>query len=287
MSGGPEPKLVGGGDEAPPKAGQETLSLVIPAYNEESRLPALLETLATTADAAVEAGGFRLLETLIVDDGSSDRTWEMLGEAGLSDPRLYPVSVGDRNQGKGAAVAAGVRHASGDYVLLADVDLSTPLEELQKLGDAVRAGADLAIGSRAAAGAVVERGPAHRKLMGKAFNGTVRGLTGLDLKDTQCGFKLIPTPMAKQLLSGQECPGFAFDVEMLMRARLASLRVAEVPVVYVHDHHSRVKVVGASLEMLRDVTRLAYRLRLRGSSRGLRPGMQRGPLAEFSADDRD
>jgi dolichyl-phosphate beta-glucosyltransferase len=148
-------------------------------------------------------------------------------------------------------------------VLLVDVDLSTPLEELHKLTVATAAGADVAIGSRAIAGAVVERGPIHRKLMGWSFNGTVRLLTGLEIRDTQCGFKLLPTAAAKRLLAAQTCPGFAFDVELLMRADAAGLKIVEVPVLYLHDARSSVSVVSASFEMLKDVCGLSYRLRLR------------------------
>lgn len=236
-----------------------TLSLVIPAYNEEARLPALLETLASSADAAVEAAGLDLLETLIADDGSEDRTREILEAASL--PKLRPLLERTENRGKGASVAEGVSHARGDLVLLTDVDLSTPLEELHKLSAAMQAGAGLAIGSRAVAGAVVERGPAHRKLTGKVFGATVRTLTSLDVRDTQNGFKLLSTEAAKALLSEQLCPGFAFDVELLMRAQRAGLEIAEVPVLYVHDARSRVRVGPASLQMLRDVAVLSYRLR--------------------------
>ncbi len=212
----------------------------------------------------MEDAGLELLEVLIVDDGSSDRTAEMLRAAALERPLLEPVLEFDRNRGKGAAFAAGAARAKGDFVLLADVDLSTPLTELGKLTAALRGGADLAIGSRAIAGAVVDRGPAHRKLMGKGFNAVVRALTGLEVRDTQCGFKLLPADAAKQLLAEQTCPGFSFDVELLMRAGRAGLRIAEVPVLYVHDSRSRVQVFSASFEMLADVAALAYRLRVRG-----------------------
>ena len=116
---------------------------------------------------------------------------------------------------------------------------------------------------------MVERGPLHRKLLGWGFNGTVRSLTGLEVRDTQCGFKLIPTPIAKRLLEEQLCPGFAFDVELLMRAERAGLRIAEVPVVYVHDSRSRVRVATATFRMLRDVASLSYRLRREPAERGL------------------
>jgi dolichyl-phosphate beta-glucosyltransferase len=246
----------------------------------------LLEVLASTADAAVEAAGMELLEVLIVDDGSADRTRGMLAEAEAVNPKLTAVLGSGENRGKGAAIAAGVRQAGGQYVLLADVDLSTPLEELPKLTAALREGADVAIGSRAIPGAVVERGPAHRKLTGKAFSGAVRGLTGLAVRDTQNGFKLLPSDIAKELFAEQICPGFAFDVELLLRADLADLRIAEVPVLYIHDSRSRVRVFSASLRMLRDVAVLSYRLRPRHGARAERPPSRRS-LTELPADDSD
>lgn len=261
-------------------AAPPTLSLVIPAFNEEARLPALLEILETSAAGAIGGAGMALTEVLIVDDGSTDRSREMLREAESQIPRLKPVLAYEKNRGKGAAFAAGVERAQGEYVLLADVDLSTPLEELPKLTEAVRDGADVAIGSRAVAGAVVERGPRHRKVLGNSFNAAVRLLTGLRLRDTQNGFKLFPAAAAKRMLAGQTCPGFAFDVELLMRADRAGLRIAEVPVLYLHDSRSSVRVGSASLEMLKDVSRLVYRLRVRRDrDRGTAamPGIVRRP----------
>jgi dolichyl-phosphate beta-glucosyltransferase len=251
------------------RPGRETsLSLVIPAYNEEVRLPALLETLAAEADAAAAAAGTRLQEVLIVDDGSTDRTRQMLEAAGREYERVEPVLEFERNRGKGAAFAAGALRAEGDYVLLADVDLSTPLGELQKLTAAIAVGADIAIGSRAIPGAVVERGPLHRKVLGNTFNGAVRAMTGLRVRDTQNGFKLFPTETVKRYAARQTSPGFAFDVELLMRAQRDGLRIAEVPILYLHDARSSVRVVSASPQMLREVAGLAYRLRLRQGAAG-------------------
>jgi dolichyl-phosphate beta-glucosyltransferase len=272
------------GDELSGAGGPTTLSLVIPAFNEEARLPALLETLQTSGSAAVEEAGMELLEVLIVDDGSTDRSREMLRTAAAQDALLKPVLDYERNRGKGAAFACGVRHAGGDYVLLADVDLSTPLSELPKLTAAIERGADIAIGSRAVPGAVVERGPVHRKVLGSAFNGAVRMLTGLRLRDTQNGFKLFPTEAAKRLVAEQGCPGFAFDVEMLMRANQDGLRIDEVPILYMHDVRSSVRVASASVEMLKDVAGLAYRLRMRRRAAGPAPAR---PLAGISADETD
>jgi glycosyltransferase involved in cell wall biosynthesis len=259
---------------------RHTLSLIIPAFNEEARLPDLLAALDRSAVSAVKRAGMELTEILIVDDGSTDCSRAMLTEAGERDALVQPVFAYAENRGKGAAFAAGVERALGEYVLLADVDLSTPLDQLSKLTVAVCGGADIAIGSRAVAGAVVERGPLHRKVLGNSFNGAVRLLTGLRLRDTQNGFKLFPTPVAKRLVAEQTCPGFAFDVELLMRADQAGLRVAEVPIRYLHDSRSRLRVTSASMEMLRDVSSLAWRLRRsgRGSAAAAgRPGIVRRP----------
>jgi dolichyl-phosphate beta-glucosyltransferase len=257
----------------PDRDAPATLSLVIPAYNEEARLPALLEALGAEAEGAAAAAGMELVEALIVDDGSGDSTRAILREGSERDERIVPVCAYERNRGKGAAFAAGVERARGEYVLLADVDLSTPLSELPKLTEAIHEGADIAIGSRAVPGAVVERGPRHRKVLGAAFNGTVRLLTGLRLRDTQNGFKLFPAEATRRLLAEQTCPGFAFDVELLMRADQTGLKIAEVPIRYVHDERSSVRVGSASLEMLKDVGRLAYRLRLRRPEGGAVAGM--------------
>jgi dolichyl-phosphate beta-glucosyltransferase len=213
---------------------------------------------------AAAAAGLELTEILVVDDGSTDRTAAILKAAGAENEKLVPVFDYERNRGKGAAFAAGVRHAHGDYVLLADVDLSTPLSELPKLVATIDAGADIAIGSRNVAGAVVERGPLHRKVLGNSFNNIVRGLTGLRLHDTQNGFKLFPTDVVKRLLADQSCPGFSFDVEILMRADREGLKIAEVPITYQHDARSSVRVGSAGAGMLRDVFGLVWRIRVRG-----------------------
>lgn len=264
-----------------------TLSLVIPAYNEQARLPTLLEALQNTAAEAAERSGFELAEVVLVDDGSSDETPQMLAAARSGNAMLKPVLSGKGNRGKGAAIADGVRSASGDYVLLADVDLSTPLGELPKLAAALEEGADIAIGSRGVPGAVVERGPAHRKLTGSAFSGAVRALTGIKVRDTQNGFKLLPADAARRLFAEQLCPGFAFDVELLLRAELGGLRIAEVPVLYIHDSRSRVQVASASPQMLREVTALTLRIKPRRAARRARAAAPRRWLADLPADDSD
>jgi dolichyl-phosphate beta-glucosyltransferase len=244
-----------------------TLSLVIPAYNEAERLPSLLEALGSDTEKLVRRAGFEYLETVIVDDGSTDATARKLAEAAQGDARIRPVPAHGGNRGKGAAVAAGAAAARGEFMLQTDVDLSTPLDDLVGLAAAVRDGADLAIGSRDLPGSVVVNAPSHRKQLGRAFNLAVRALTGMSVSDTQCGFKLMRTDTARRLLEQQVCPGYAYDVELLVRAQAAGLRIDEVPVTYVHDPRSRVRVASASVQMLFDVIRLSYRVRPRRGSR--------------------
>lgn len=232
-----------------------TLSIVFPAYNEERRLGRLLDGLRETAAAGLP--GLRLLEAVIVDDGSLDATAARVAVELDTAPWITLVSDGSPNQGKGAATARGVAAARGELVLLADVDLATPLDEVVKLHDAMRGGADLAIGSRDVPGSVVTGASFHRKLMGRVFNYGVRRVTGLPFRDTQCGFKLMPAGVGRRLLSAQLVAGYAFDVEMLLRARALALRVAEVPICWEHRPGSKLNPVPAAVAMSRDVLRLA------------------------------
>jgi glycosyltransferase involved in cell wall biosynthesis len=242
-----------------------TVSIVIPAFDEERRLPRLLEALRTAAPADMEAAGLELLETVVVDDGSTDGTAALLARAADGDARLRSLPAPGGHAGKGHAVAAGVRASRGELVLIADVDLSAPLRETAALGARLRAGADVAIGSRALAGARVDGTPRHRELMGRAFNLLVRAATGMPFHDTQCPLKLMPASVARTLLAEQLVPGFAFDVELLLRARRAGLRVDEVPVEFHHDHDSRVGELESSARMAGDLGRLVWRLRVRGA----------------------
>lgn len=237
-----------------------TLSIVVPAYNEEARIGRTLEALRDTAPAEAEAAGLELCEAIVVDDGSTDATPSLLREPAPAGPRLRTL-VMEHNAGKGAATAAGVGAAVGDMVLTADADIATPFSELAKLQDRIRDGADIAIASRDLPGAEVYGASRSRILMGRAFNRLVRALTGLPFRDTQCGFKLMATRTARELYAEQTVPGFAFDVEILTRARSRGLRVAEVPVRYHHGPDSSVRPLRAGPRMAFDVVRVAARLR--------------------------
>ncbi|HKJ36345.1 MAG TPA: glycosyltransferase [Solirubrobacterales bacterium] len=240
------------------------LSLVFPAYNEEARLPALLATLAGSAEEDLAGARLRLREIVIVDDGSSDRTSELVSDAAVRDPRIRPLRPYSEHCGKGAALKAGIEAATAELTLLADVDLSTPLSDAWRLSEAMREGGEpIAIGSRNVEGAMVIA-PRYRRVLGAGFNLAVRALTGLRFADTQSGLKLLETGVARELVREQLTPGFACDVELLLRARMAGHPVVEVPVSYVHDDGSKLRVAPSSVAMTRDVLRMSIRLRRAG-----------------------
>lgn len=236
-----------------------SLSIVVPVYNERGRLPRLLDTVAVEGPATCAGAGLELREVVVVDDGSCDGTQELLLERAAAEPLIKPV-ITNANRGKGAVVAAGVRQASGELTLITDVDLSTPLSELPKLAAAVREGAELAIGSRSLDRGLVERS-LYRDAMSRSYNLLVRALTRLPYRDTQCGFKLARTDVGRELVEEQAIERYAFDVEALIRARAAGVRVAEVPVVWNQDTDSRVTPIRTAIRMAADTAWIAFRLR--------------------------
>ncbi|HZU17246.1 MAG TPA: dolichyl-phosphate beta-glucosyltransferase [Candidatus Dormibacteraeota bacterium] len=227
------------------------LSVVVPCYNEEDRLPASLARVASFLEG--HGGSFELI---LVDDGSDDRTLEIIREAGRRFPYVQALSLPHR--GKGAALAEGVRRSRGRLVLLSDADFSTPIEELGRLEAAIAEGADVAIGSRAAPGAREVDQPLYRRLMGKAFNLLVQALLLPGVWDTQCGFKLFRGPVARQLFAQLHTTGFAFDVEVLYLARRSGHRVREVPVRWINSPSSRVSPLRDARAMALDLLRIRF-----------------------------
>lgn len=223
------------------------LSVVVPAYNEEARLPSTLEAIRAHLSG-------RRYEIIVVDDGSSDRTAEVAGEFGCRVVR-HP-----RNLGKGAAVRTGVLASRGDLVLVTDADLAAPVTELPKLEAALERGADVVIGSREAPGARVRRASLKRKLAGKLFNLLVRLLTGLPYRDTQCGFKLFRGEVARALFSRAACGGYCFDVEVLLLAREMGFRVEEVGVSWTDVPGSKVRLLRDGWMMFRELVEVRKRL---------------------------
>jgi dolichyl-phosphate beta-glucosyltransferase len=225
------------------------LSVVVPAFDEERRLGATLDRVATYLRTRGTP-----FEVVVVDDGSRDGTRAVADDAAarFAEIRVLPQGV---NRGKGAAVRAGVLASTGERVLMTDADLSTPIEEIEKLERALDAGAEIAIGSRGLpASDLVVRQRIARETMGKVFNRIVRALGLLPFSDTQCGFKLFRGDLARDLFSRARVDGFAFDVEILLLAK--DRAVVEVPVTWRNDPQSRVSPVRDGLRMLRDVIRL-------------------------------
>lgn len=230
------------------------LSVVVPCFNEEARLPATLGP----ARQYLEQSG-RAFELIVVDDGSGDRTAAVVRELAGGDPRVTLVSL-PRNRGKGRALAEGVARTTGSLVLVSDADFSAPLDELPKLEARIESGADVAIGSRARPGAREVDQPLHRRVMGKAFNLLVQAMLLPGIWDTQCGFKLFRGEVARELFARLCTEGFAYDIEVLYRARRAGYRVDEVPVRWINSSTTRVHALRHSREMLMDLLRVRFAL---------------------------
>lgn len=224
------------------------LSVVIPAYNEESRLePTIRDAVAYLRAKRVEA------EIIVVDDGSRDGTSDLVRQMATQYDEVRLIRLA-RNRGKGHAVRSGVVNAGGELVLFADADGSTPISEIERLRAGLDAGAQVAIGSRALATDGVEvRARWHRRLIGRAFHLLVRLLTVRGIHDTQCGFKLLRAAAAQDLFSRMLMEGFSFDVELLVMAQRRGYEIAEVPVNWTHRAGSRVSLIADSLRMARDL----------------------------------
>jgi dolichyl-phosphate beta-glucosyltransferase len=229
------------------------LSVVVPCFNEEQRLPRTIEQIERYLD-----GKHVQYELILVDDGSSDGTRRVM-EAAKERHADVQVQVLPRNRGKGRALASGVAVAKGDEILITDADLSTPIEELDKLQAALSNGAGVAIGSRALRGSRVEISqPIYRVLMGKAFNLIVQVVLLPGIWDTQCGFKLFRADVARGVFEGLITDGFGFDPEVLYRARKQGVKITEVPVVWRNSAPTKVSPVRSSLDMLKHVIRLRF-----------------------------
>ena len=227
-----------------------TLTIIIPAYNEEARLGPTLTTLRGWMDAQPHT-----IEVLVVDDGSTDGTVALVQAVADEDPRISVIENGE-NRGKGFSVGHGVSKAQGELVLFSDADLSTPLSEFGRLERAIE-GQDIAIGSRALPDSRLEkRQPFYREMMGRTFNLFVQALVFPGIQDTQCGFKLFRRAAAQATFGRRKIDGFAFDVEILYIARRLDLHVAEVPVLWINDEASRVDPIRHSAQMFRDILRI-------------------------------
>jgi glycosyltransferase involved in cell wall biosynthesis len=228
------------------------VSIVVPAFNEASRIGNSIAQI----DAYISRSSHSF-ELIVVDDGSSDRTAEIVRSSRVQGLRLFS---NDRNHGKGYTVRQGVLSARGEYVLFTDADLSAPIEELDKLFDvAAREGADIVVGSRAVDPKYIEKHQSSvREFGGKFFNLMVRLVLGLQVHDTQCGFKLFHRERCRRLFEQQRTFGFCFDAELLYLAKRSGLTVRETPVRWSHAEGSKVRLIRDGLRMFLDLVRIRW-----------------------------
>ena len=233
------------------------LSIVIPAHNEESRLPGTLEQVFLFLSQQNFSA-----EVIVVENGSSDRTYEIARRFAKDHPTLRVIQNDWR--GKGLAVQRGVKEAKGEYVFLCDADLSMPIEEIGKFLPPQLQNMDIAIASREAPGSVRYNEPYYRHLTGRVFNTLIRWLVLPTLQDTQCGFKCIRAEVARDIFRYQTLTGWAFDVELLFIARRHGYSIVEIPIHWYFNADSKISVFRDSLRMFLDL--LAIR---RNARRGL------------------
>jgi len=225
-----------------------TFSIVLPAYNEEDRICASLDKITEYA----RQHAWRI-EVIVVNDGSTDNTADIVRAYGERYPWLRLLE-NPGNRGKGFSVRNGMLHARGDILLFSDADLSSPIQEADKLVAALQAGADVAIGSRWVQKELqVVRQPLRRRILGRLFNLALRVVLGLNFKDTQCGFKAFRRSSAELVFTQQQVETWGFDPELLYLAKKAGLRIVEVPVYWAHSE-------GTRLHPLRDGIRMFAQL---------------------------
>lgn len=252
---------------------QPDWSIVIPAYNEEDRLPpylaAIQDFFATTPWS---------VEVIVADDGSVDRTASLVEQLADRWPALKIHSL-PHNQGKGAAVRQGILRARGKRILFADADGATPISELHRLSKALDEGADIAIGSRAILDSETHVETSwRRRVIGRTFHALVSIVGVRRIRDTQCGFKAFRAEVALPLFDTLTIDGFGFDVEVILLAQRADLRIAEVPVNWTHVDGSRISIFRDSPRMAMDVVSVRVKM-LGGRYKAWPPHeLKRGPI---------
>ena len=229
------------------------LSIIIPAYNEESRLPLYLSRVLDYLEQQKI-----LYEIIIVDDGSHDFTAEVVTRFVQDNIRIKLIRL-PRNSGKGYAVRTGMLQATGKLRLFTDADGATPITELERLLKAIVSGADVAIASRAMKdGSCTIIAHLHRKVIGAIFNFIVTTLTVKGIHDTQCGFKLFTAEATEAVFPRQQIDDFGFDVEILYLCQRSGYRIAEVPVNWTDIAGSKVNLIRDSLRMFTDIFKIRF-----------------------------
>ncbi len=234
-----------------PLAIAPNVSVVIPAYNESDRILPTIGAISAYMSARAEPW-----ELIVADDGSRDDTVAVLEALGLVNMRVLRTS---QNGGKGKAVRRGVMAAQGHYVLFADADQSTPIEQFDELLTQMQRGQyDIVIGSRAHLDADATKKSVLRQTLSRGLNLLVRTISRIDVKDTQCGFKLFTIDAARDLFSRQQLNGFSFDLELLFLASRLNYRTLEVPVDWVDAPGSKVDATKVSIEFIRDLAKIRW-----------------------------
>jgi len=236
------------------KKSTPAISIVIPAYNEERRLPGSLERICAYLKKRGWDG-----EVIVVDDGSTDQTARIVTEWQKQIPTLRLVQNG-QNRGKGFSVRRGILEARARIAIFTDADLSSPIEEADKLLGVMGGGKyEVAIGSRAVDRRLITVHQSRlREVAGIIFNKIVQLVTGLKIVDTQCGFKAFAMEKMKPVFEQQRTERFGFDPEILFLAKQNGLRIAEVPVRWAHDADTRVRMVRDSLQMFWELLKIRW-----------------------------
>jgi glycosyltransferase involved in cell wall biosynthesis len=232
-------------------------SIIIPAYNEENRLPGTLEQLFRFLEKQPFAS-----EIIVVENGSNDRTFEIAQLFASGHKNVHVLH--NEQRGKGKAIQRGVLAVSGEYIFLCDADLSMPVEEIRKFIPPQLENFDIAIASREAPGSVRYNEPYYRHFTGRVFNTLIRLLVLPNLQDTQCGFKCIRAQVARDIFPYQTLTGWAFDVELLYIARHHGYQIVEIPIHWYFNADSKISVLRDSLRMFLDLLRIR-----RNAHRGL------------------
>ncbi len=232
------------------------LSIVIPAHNEETRLPQTLEQVFAFLKSQAYSA-----EVLVVENGSSDHTYEVAEQFARLHPSLRVLR--ETARGKGLAVRRGMLEAKGEYRFMCDADLSMSIDQVNHFLPPATTGVDIAIGSREAAGAVRFDEPLYRHLGGRVINLTIRLLILPGLQDTQCGFKCFTAAAAEQVFKMQTLAGWSFDIELLYLARRLGLSVREIPIHWRFNAETKLSAVQDALRMVRDIF-IIHRNALRG-----------------------
>jgi len=228
-------------------------SIVIPAYNEEARLGDTLEKVLSYVHAQAWSA-----EIVVVNDGSLDKTAEIIRAFGAKDPIVRLVE-NPGNCGKGYSVRNGILNTRGEVIIFSDADLSSPIEESSKLLNALDENTDIAIGSRwIRAETQTQRQPVHRQIFGRIFNLLLRLTLGLHFKDTQCGFKAFKRPAALAIFQLQKIERWGFDPEILFLARKLGFKVKEIPVVWGHSGGTRINPLVDGFRMFTEMLRVRW-----------------------------